>query len=291
MSTKLLYKTIYNPTKEIIYSVITPVYNQENIVVENLQSIINNTSDNFEIIMILDFCFDNTEQNIMNFLANYENKVDNFIQITIFKNEEKPLFEAKCDNIGFKYSSGKYCLEIQADMKMIEPGYNLHLTKPFNVCNNVIAVSGRCAHNLFNYQKGIGKLGCDIETPINKLNVCKNKFYVYETCNRGPLLIDKKKLEELNFLNEEEYFLDDSDHDLMARAYIEKRYICGYVPIDFDAPLRLGSTRNHNNYNNCKEYIINKSEKEAMHNKCAGNSGLNKFRHIWPNKEHIIYDI
>ena len=101
----------------------------------------------------------------------------------------------------------------------------------------------------------------------------------------------KKKLEELNFLNEEEYFLDDSDHDLMARAYIEKRYICGYVPIDFDAPLRLGSTRNHNNYNNCKEYMINKCEKEAMHNKCAGKSGLNKFRHIWPNKEHIIYDI
>jgi glycosyltransferase involved in cell wall biosynthesis len=291
MSTELLYKTIYNPTKEIIYSVITPVYNQENIIVENLQSIINNTNDNFEIILILDFCFDNTEQNIMNFLGNYENKVDNFIQITIFKNQDKPLFETKCDNIGFKNSSGKYCLEIQADMKMVENGYNLHLTKPFNVCNNVIAVSGRCAHNLFNHQKGIGKLGCDIETPINNLNVCKNKFYVYETCNRGPLLIDKKKLEELNFLNEEEYFLDDSDHDLMARAYIEKRYICGYVAIDFDAPLCLGSTRNHNNYNNCKEYIINNCEKEAMYNKCAGKSGLNKFRDIWPNTEHIIYDI
>jgi len=291
MTTQLLYKKIYNQTNEIIYSVITPVYNQESIIVENLQSIINNTSGNFEIIMILDFCFDNTEQNIMNFLDNYDNKVDNFIQITIFKNEDKPLFETKCDNIGFKNSSGKYCLEIQSDMKMVEKGYNLQLTKPFNAFNNVIAVSGRCAHDLFGSQMGVGKLGRDIEKPINKLNVCKNKFYVYETCNRGPLLIDKKKLEELNFLNEEEYFLDNSDHDLMARAYLEKGYICGYVAIDFDAPLCLGSTRNNKNYNNSKEYMINKFEKEALKNKCASKLGLNKFRYIWKNKQHIIYDI
>jgi glycosyltransferase involved in cell wall biosynthesis len=290
MTTQLLYKKIYNQTNEIIYSVITPVYNQESIIVENLQSIINNTSGNFEIIMILDFCFDTTEQNIMNYLANYANKVDNFIQITIFKNEEKPLFETKCDNIGFKYSSGKYCLEIQADMKMIEPGYNLQLTKPFNAFNNVIAVSGRCAHNLFT-EGGVGKLGYDIEKPISKLDVCKDKFYVYDTCNRGPLLIDKNKLEELNFLNEEEYFLDDSDHDLMARAYIEYGYICGYVAIDFHAPVCLGSTRNNKNYNNCKEYIINMREKEILRNKCKSKMGLNKYRHIWKNRYPIICNL
>lgn len=290
MTTQLLYKKIYNQTTDIIYSVVTPVYNQESIIVENLQSIINHTSGNFEIIMILDFCFDKTEQNIMNYLSNYANKVDNFIQITIFKNEEKPLFETKCDNIGFKYSSGKYCLEIQADMKMIESGYNLQLTKPFNAFNNVIAVSGRCAHNLFT-EGGIGKLGCYIEKPISKLDVRKDKFYVYDTCNRGPLLIDKTKLEKLNFLNEDEYFLDDSDHDLMARAYIEYGYICGYVAIDFHAPLCLGSTRNNNNYNNCKEYFINMHEKEVMYSKCKSKMGLNKYRHIWKNRDPIICDL
>ena len=175
-------------------------------------------------------------------------------------------------------------------MKMTEMAYNLHLTKPFLLYDNVIAVSGRCAHNLFSVG-GIGKLGKNIENTIGDLNLNKNKFYVYETCNRGPLLIDKKKLEELNFLNDEEYFLDDSDHDLMVRAYLEKGYICGYVAIDFDAPLCLGSTRNNKNYNNSKEYMINKFEKEALKNKCASKLGLNKFRYIWKNKEHIIYDI
>ena len=126
-------------------------------------------------------------------------------------------------------------------MKMTEKGYNIHLAKPFNLLHNVIAVSGRCAHNLY-HGGGVGKLGKSIMTEISKLNVDKNTFYTYETCNRGPLLLDRKKVEELGYLDEKNYFLDNSDHDLMARAYIFKKYICGYVPIDFEADLKNGST-------------------------------------------------
>jgi len=291
MNTKLLYKKVYNLHNEIIYSIVIPIFNQETIIADNLESIINNTKGNYEIIIILDFCFDNTENNLMEFLNDYKNVSNNFIQITILKNEIIPLFETKCDNIGFKLAEGKYCLEIQADMKMTENGYNLHLTKPFNILENVIAVSGRCAHNLFNHSEGIGKLGSNYERTVDELKLSKNKFYVYDTCNRGPLLIDKTKLKELNYLNEEEYFLDNSDHDLFARAYIEKKYICGYVPIDFYAPLHLGSTRNNNNYNNCIEYNINKNEKQKLQNSCNNKLGLNKYKSIWENRKCEIYEI
>ena len=291
MNTKLLYKKVYNPHNEIIYSIIIPIFNQENIVTDNLESIMNNTKGNYEIIIILDYCFDNTEKNLMEFINNYKNVLYNFIQITILKNETIPLFETKCDNIGFKLAEGKFCLEIQADMKMTENGYNIHLSKPFNILENVIAVSGRCAHNLFNHAEGIGKLGSNCERTVNELNICKNKFYVYETCNRGPLLIDKTKLKELNYLDEEEYFLDDSDHDLFARAYIEKKYICGYVPIDYYAPLYLGSTRNNNNYNNCIEYNINKNEKQRLQNSCNNKLGLDKYKPNWKNRKCEIYEI
>jgi len=179
---------------DVIYSIVTPVYNQESIIVKNVKSFIDFTSDNFEIILILDFCFDKTEENLINFFDNYKCENKNLIQVKIFKNVEKPLFETKCDNIGFKNSEGKYCLEIQADMEMTEYGYNLSLTKPFNQFNNVIAVSGRCAHNIFSVSfNGIGKLGETIEKSIDELNIDRNKFYVYDTCNRGPLLIDKEK--------------------------------------------------------------------------------------------------
>jgi len=275
---------------EVIYSIVMPVYNQENIIVENLESIIFHTVDGFEIIIILDFCFDNTEKNIMTFLDTYNNNKNNLIQITIFKNEDKPLFETKCDNIGFNHSIGKYCLEIQADMKMTEIGYNIQLSKPFQLFDNVIAVSGRCAYGLYE-ENGIGKIGRDIEKSVDDLGLCKNNFYVYETCNRGPLLIDRKKLVEMNFLNEDEYFLDGSDIDLCARAYIEKSYICGYVPIDFTAPIVNGSTRNYNSYDNSIEYQINKCEKERLQNICQNKPGLKKYADKWIQKSIIAYNI
>ena len=284
-----MYKRVYN-LNEIIYSVVMPIYNQEDIIVENLKSIIENTLGNFEIILILDFCFDATEKNLMAFLENYKNAPNNFIQITIFKNSDKPLFETKCDNIGFKYASGKYSLEIQADMKMTERGYNLQLTRPFKIYDNVIAVSGRCAHNLSN-SEGIGKIDGNIDKSIADLDVSRDLFYVFETCNRGPLLIDNEKLKELNYLDEDEYFLDNSEHDLMVRAYLEKRYICGYVAMDFHAPLHLGSMRNGKTYNNCEKYLINKNEKARLEEICNNKPGLSKYIGLLNNREPFACDI
>tara|TARA_R110002074_G_scaffold65363_1_gene155431 strand:+ start:4680 stop:5540 length:861 start_codon:yes stop_codon:yes gene_type:complete len=282
-----IYKFNTNHTS-IDYSIVVPIYNQCDIIVNNLNSYITNTINPFEIILILDYCWDDSEKNIITFLDNYENINKDLMQIVIYKNEE-PLFETKCDNIGFKASIGKYCLEIQADMEMTEHGYNLHLTKPFNILNTIIAVSGRCCHNLFT-GGGVGKLGRSIEQPIENLRVDKNIFYVYETCNRGPLLIDRSKLIELNYLNDDIYYLDDSDHDLMARAYLEKKYICGYVPINFNSPLSHGSTRNNKcsdqHYNN-----INITKKRILHQIYKENNKMPYYKSIWKNKPIEKYNI
>jgi glycosyltransferase involved in cell wall biosynthesis len=279
----------FNNTHTVIdYSIVVPIHNQCDIIVNNLNSYIINTINPFEIILILDFCSDKSEENIITFLDKYDNINNDLVQIIIYKTEE-PLFETKCDNIGFKSASGKYCLEIQADMEMIEHGYNLHLTKPFKKLDNVIAVSGRCSRNLFR-GGGIGKLGLSVEKSIEALNINKNKFYVYETCNRGPLLIDRNKLIELDYLNENIYYLDDSDRDLMARAYLEKKYICGYVPIDFNAPLKHGSTRS----NKCKNQHynhINQSKKRLLHKIYKENNKLPYYKSIWKNKATQVYDI
>ena len=152
--------------------------------------------------------------------------------------------------------------------------------------DNVIAVSGRCAHNLFT-PGGIGKLGMAIENTVAELQIDSIYFYIFETCNRGPLLLDRKKLIEMNYLDEENYFLDDSDHDLMARAYLEKRYICGYVPIDFSAPIHLGSTRNTQKYNYRPEYIINTQEKMRLTHKPR--IGLSKYKNVWIHRPAYAY--
>lgn len=286
ISDRIMFTKTYN-SGEIEYSIVTPVFNQEEIIVKNLKSVIENTLRNFEIILILDFCFDKTEEKLLNFLDSYRNVRENLIKITIFKNSEKPLFETVCDNIGFKASLGKYCLEIQADMEMTQYGYNLELTKPFELLNNIIAVSGRCAHSLFG-NLGVGKLGESIEQSLDELNIQRGIFYIGETCNRGPLLLEKSKLEELGFLNEISFFLDDSDHDLMARAFLDKKYICGYVPIEFKSLLKDGSTRN-TKYLDCPEYQINLNEKKRLSEVCK--ASLDQYRNRWVDRDFKFFRI
>jgi glycosyltransferase involved in cell wall biosynthesis len=282
MSISLICEKIYK--KDIIlYSIITPIYNQQDIIVHNIKSYINYTEDNFEIILIIDCCSDNTKNNILHFINNYNNISKNFCQIKIYETDE-PFFETKCDNFGFKIAQGKYLLEIQADMEMIELGYNKHLTKPFNILNNVIAVSGRCGHNLFR-DGGIGKLGLLVEKNISELKLDKNCFYSFETCNRGPLLLDKEKVKELNYLDEEHYRHENSDHDLMLRAFLYKKYICGYVPIDFNAPLINGSTRKNSDQKNINKKI------ELQNKGLWWGHYINNYRNVWQNLEPRQYNL
>lgn len=280
MSYSTIFKSSYS-RENIVYSIINPVYNQEDIIIQNINSYISNTIDNFEIIIILDSCSDNTKDKLLEFMNIFRCYNKYLIQIQIIETTE-PLFETKCDNIGFKIAQGKYLLEIQADMEMTQYGYNMHLTKPFNLLPDVIAVSGRCAHNLFR-TGGVGKTGSSYEKNVNEIKVDKNIFYTYETCNRGPLLLDKKKVKELGYLDEENYFLDNSDHDLMIRAYLFKRYICGYVPIDFNSPIANGSTRKKRDNKNAIAFIeyTNKMKK----------SYIDKYKKCWINLEPKQYNI
>lgn len=273
-------KQIYNKG-EIKYSIVTPIYNQEEIINDNINSYIEHTEDNFELILIIDCCSDNTSSNINRFFNEYENNKKNFIQLTIIETKE-PYFETSCDNIGFKLSQGQYIIEIQADMKMVQPGYNIHLQKGFKILDNIIAISGRCAHNLYR-QGGVGKMGVNIEKNITQLKVNKNTFYMLETCNRGPLMLDSLKLKEMKYLDEENYYLNNSDHDLMARSYLEKGYRCGYIPIDFEAFLKNGSRRKPRDDKN-------KNKMELLNKKINPNQ-IKKYHGVWKNLQQKTYDI
>ena len=48
----IIYQNKYDKNNEIMYSIVTPVYNQENIIVKNISSFIEFTTQNFEIIII-----------------------------------------------------------------------------------------------------------------------------------------------------------------------------------------------------------------------------------------------
>jgi glycosyltransferase involved in cell wall biosynthesis len=232
----IFYKEYHH--KEIKYSVVIPIFNQEEIIERNLLSVISHMEGNFEIIIILDACIDNTETIVLNLLKNIN--VSYLVKAVVIK-QETPVFETTCDNMGFLISTGKYIVEIQADMEMTEYGFNTKLAKGLEKYSDIIAISGRCTHILGDCA-GVGKLGTLIDQPLPQ-DLDKNLIYMYGTCNRGPLVLDREKLKSMKFLDEQNYFLDGSEHDLFTRAYFLNGWRCGYIPIEFNAPTQNGSTR------------------------------------------------
>lgn len=254
----ILDKTINEYTK-VFFSIIIPVHNQESIIINNIESILTNTTEkNYEIILILDSCDDNTEQKILNYFDNITNDKVILLNKILILQSNIPLFETTSDNLGCFCAKGEYLLEIQADMEMTQYGYNMKLLKPFLMRNDILGVSGRCCHNFIG-NKGIGKLGYNITKPLCEIkNININSFYIGETCNRGPLLLNSQKFKDLGYFDECNYFLDDSDHDLFARGFLQKKWVCGYVPIEFNSPLSNGSTRKKRNEINEKYYNLKK---------------------------------
>jgi glycosyltransferase involved in cell wall biosynthesis len=254
---QIILDKIVNENISPFFSIVIPIHNQESIIVKNIQSVLNNTSEKYyEIILIIDACSDNTELNLLNWIQNINLENFKLLNKIIILKSEIPLFETSADNLGFFCSSGEYILEIQSDMEMIMYGYNMKLLIPFLKNDQIIGISGRCCHN-YKSTIGCGKLGLDcIKNLIDLPNIDINSYYIGETCNRGPLLLNKHKLKELGFLDEVNYFLDNSDHDLFARAFFTKKWICGYVPIDVYSPLEDGSTRKPRNILNQKYYNI-----------------------------------
>lgn len=265
---------------EPFFSIVCPIHNQEIQIAKNIESILNYTSEKpYELILIFDSCSDKTEINVLELFNTYKNKFPEILVSILCIRSETPLFETSSDNLGFICSRGKYILEIQADMEMTEPGYNMSLLRGFTVLRNVLGISGRCCHGLTN-PEGIGKLGELIEQPLSP-DIEKNILYISETCNRGPLLLDALKLKELGYLDERNYFLDNSDHDLFARAFAQKGWLCGYIPMEFKSPLENGSTRKPRNELNSRFYSYKKQV-------CKENGFLKQYIQSNPNPRYIV---
>jgi len=234
----VLNRTFSNDLPHI--SVVTPIYNQEGIIERNLRSIMDTMTEvPYEMILIVDSCNDRTEEIVRGMFSTGEFPV--LLTNVVVMVSAAPLFETAADNLGFLCSRGEYILEIQADMMMIERGFNMRLLRPFSVVEGLIAVSGRCCHGL-TYQEGVGKMGVAVEAPLDS-RLDRGVIYIGETCNRGPIMLRRSMVAALEYLDEVNYFLDYSEHDLFTRARIQRSWLCGYVPMEFLSPCSDGSTR------------------------------------------------
>jgi len=95
------------PYKDNLVSVITPVYNSEKFIEKTIESVLNQTYEDFEYILINDKSSDNSEQIIRNYMEK-----DSRIKLI---NLEKNSGPAIARNRGIELSQGKYIAFIDSD--------------------------------------------------------------------------------------------------------------------------------------------------------------------------------
>lgn len=86
-----------------LVSIITPMYNSENFILKTIESVVNQTYSNWELLLVDDGSTDNTIQIVEDFKQKYTNikLLQNSTNLGAAKSRNKGIFEAKGDYIAF----------------------------------------------------------------------------------------------------------------------------------------------------------------------------------------------
>jgi hypothetical protein len=223
-----------------VFSLVLPVHNQGEILYDVLMKIFIHTQGLYDLFLILDGCTDTSRAEALRALTTH--RPTGLCQVTVVS-LASGIFETSCDNLGFVNARAPYIVEIQADMQIQTTGYNVLLTVPLVVCPDLIAVSGRSCHTFRPPYVGEGKLGDKAEDPHNFPFDKYNQIFLSQTVNRGPLVFRREMVEALGYLNEQQFVLEDDEHDLFYRAWTQKGWRTAFFPIEVYSPLAWGTTR------------------------------------------------
>lgn len=229
-----------------MHSIILTIHNKDWLIGEVISSIIENTIGDYELIFVIDGCTDNSEIIVDHFIKNNQFNYKKIIADNVF--------ETKANNLGLKRSDGNKVILVQDDMIIKEYGWNLRMQKPFDLYDDVFAVTSRTSHNWeFNpntvhlgMDNNLDNCWCDIcvhTDHANKYNTSRDIFAIRSTVNRGPLMINHEDLKLLNYFDENFYPQDMDDHDLMYRMHKKIGKVCGCYWIEFESKDEWGGTR------------------------------------------------
>jgi glycosyltransferase involved in cell wall biosynthesis len=131
-------------------SFVVPVFNQQGIIYSHLKSIVENSSLEFELIIIDDASEDTTRCEILRFIqeeVDFGNKDSKCSSLRYYENKW-PWFETRCDDFGIRIAKSDIVIEVQADMLIKHPGFDSQLASMFNGNRRLIAISARGVHPL-----------------------------------------------------------------------------------------------------------------------------------------------
>ena len=275
-----------------IYSIILTVWNQEKAIERVLNGLLSYTNESWELIVVFDQCRDNSiiivEKIIKNAIRLCHGYRDLCINPSLTHirliNHPAAVFETSANNIALRatHPFTQYFVIVQDDQIMTHHGWNSLLSAPVRLWRDIFSVSGRCAHSLWSSSAFVGRCHSDIDNPL-LLNLEERcSFHIRDTNNRGPLLLHAARTRFLGYFDEFNLYLGEDEHDLNFRAYIHRRWLAGFMPLDFEAPLVLGGSRKLIKPQSTAREVIR--EKMRRHNYQSQKSALKIFMSAaWKN--------
>lgn len=155
-------------------SFVVPIHNQQNIIYNNLISIVENSTEPFELILINDASNDNSHSEIMRFLyffnstSKYKDNSFRYFRTRI------PIYETRCDDFGIRESQGEFVVEVQADMKILARGFDSYLIAQLRNDPRIGVISCRGLHNFSFLNQTSISVGA--ETSISIYNYFKTQL-------------------------------------------------------------------------------------------------------------------
>lgn len=267
------FKCTYSNLKEQIptLSIVVPVFNQENAIIDNLKKIIKSVVNSYEFIIIDDASTDNSLFLINDFFT--KNKVNGIVISTNI-----PVYETASDNVGFALSRCEYILEIQSDMIINDYGFDQRMIDA-SLHPHVGTVSGRLGTswncllsekkrflnklffyaNYFSYE--FGRISVKLFNP--KDIYCEKdyeKFILVDTNARGPWLIRKTLFDTYGLLDSNKFFLGNCDHEFNYRLKCKRLKSC-FTPVNVYSKISDNTTSKKRTAINSDIYEFYKKKK------------------------------
>lgn len=180
-------------------SVIVPVYNVEKYLDKCLNSLVNQTLKDIEIIVVNDGTKDNSQKTIDEYAKKYKN-------IKAYKKENGGLSSAR--NYGLKYASGEYIAFVDSDdwieKDMYEKMYNKAIEKDFDlvVCGlkYVYEDSSKNVYASSNIKNDIFTKKCIKKSMLNIYPAAWNKIFNKRLFNYKVFFKEKVWFEDVEFI-------------------------------------------------------------------------------------------
>ena len=255
-----------NKTDEIkmpLVSVIISVFNEEKYIRESISCILNQTYKNLEIIIIDDYCTDNSITILNEFMDP---------RIILYKKTNEQRFLATSRNIGINLAKGEYIILHDADETCSNDRIEKQLNKAIELNGNVVV--GCCVNKIYPDGNIIKmNLPTKHEEIIKGFTRIRNRVTIVS----GTILASRSIFEQFKY-NESLKFMQDWDH--MLRIYesgvVQFSNISEYLYNYYQRPKNVGLNPDWPDYN----ILIRFNQKRRKY-------GKTEFKNIIELKNHL----